>query len=161
MDSECNISSAWVQGMKLPFASLSCSEYQFPHHFFSFFFFIVVQIQFSAFSPHPTPAPQLSPPPSHFYSPTSIIVHVSFIIVPANPSPSSPEILSPLPSVHCQPVLPARNVYTPRLKVAGSFILENMFMGLFNESSVLTLAHLSMSNRMGMCSTHFQTVLLK
>ena len=49
-------------------------------------FFIVVQVQFSAFSPQPCPPPQRSPPPSPITTPLGI-VHVSFIIVPVNPSP--------------------------------------------------------------------------
>ena len=69
-----------------------------------FFFFIVVQVQFSAFSLHPSPTLQPSPQPSHFH-PTRLIVHVSFIIVPTNPSPCSPAIPSTLPYGHCQPVL--------------------------------------------------------
>ena len=65
----------------------------------------MVQVQFSGFPPtlshHPSPShlPPLFPPPL-------VIVHVSFIIVPANPSPFSPVIPSPLLSHHFQqPVL--------------------------------------------------------
>ena len=36
-------------------------------------------------SPHPNPTPQPSSPPSHSHPP--IIVYVSFIIIPTNPSP--------------------------------------------------------------------------
>ena len=57
-------------------------------------FFIVIQLQLYAFSPRPSTPPQLNPPPS----PTSTLpldfVHVSFIVVPENPSPTIP---SPLP----------------------------------------------------------------
>ena len=58
------------------------------------FFKIVVQVQFSAFPP------QLSPPPSPISTPL-VIVHMSFIIVPVNPSPFSPlsPPLSPLVTV--------------------------------------------------------------
>ena len=49
-----------------------------------------------------TPALPTSLPVS---TPHLVIVHVSFIIVPANPSPFPPEIPSPVPSGHCQPVL--------------------------------------------------------
>ena len=66
--------------------------------------FIVVQVQFSAFCPHPSPPPQPSPPPSPL-PPLLVTVHVSFIVVLANYSPFSPIIPSPLPSGHCQPVL--------------------------------------------------------
>ena len=64
----------------------------FFHILFIYFltFFIVVQLQLSAFSLHPSTPPQLSPPPS----PTSTLplgfVHVSFIVVPENPSPHYP-----------------------------------------------------------------------
>ena len=68
------------------------------------FFSFIDQVQFSAFSPHPFPPPQPSPPPSPV-STAVVIVHVSFIIVPVNPSPFSLIIPSPLPSGHCQPVL--------------------------------------------------------
>ena len=51
--------------------------------------FIVIQLQLYAFSPFPSPPPQLNPP----LSPTPTIppdfVHVSFTVVPENP-PSSP-----------------------------------------------------------------------
>ena len=53
-------------------------------HFLIYFIFIVVQLQLSAFSPHPSTPPQPNPPPS----PASILplgfVHVSFILVPKN-----------------------------------------------------------------------------
>ena len=56
-------------------------------------YFIVVQLQLSAFSPHPSTPPQPVPHPV----PTSTLpldfVHVSFIVVPVNPSP-----LCPLPT---------------------------------------------------------------
>ena len=65
-------------------------------------FFIVVQVQFSAFSPT---SPHLALPTSLLLPPPLIIVHAPFRIVPAKPSPFSPEIPSPLPSGHCQPVL--------------------------------------------------------
>ena len=55
----------------------------------SFKNFIVVQVQFSAFFPNPSPNP--SPPHLPPVSTPLIIVHVSFIIVPTNPSPFSPE----------------------------------------------------------------------
>ena len=75
-------------------------------YFFQFFpsNFIFVQVQFSAFSPHP----RLTPSPPHIApvsTPTPVIVQVSFIIFPTNPSPFSPEIPSPLPSGHCWPFL--------------------------------------------------------
>ena len=68
------------------------------------FFFLLVKYSFLPFLP--TPGQHFSPPyfPPLFPPPT-VIVHVSFIIVPANPSPFSPEIPSLLPSGHCQPVL--------------------------------------------------------
>ena len=67
-------------------------------------FFIVVQVQLCALSSHPSPPPQPSPPPSAVSTPSHYTVHVSFIIVPANPSPFFPIIPSPLSSGHCQPV---------------------------------------------------------
>ena len=59
--------------------------------FFQFLnYFIVVQLQLSAFSPHPSTPPQPNPPPS----PASILplgfVHVSFDVVPENLSPHYP-----------------------------------------------------------------------
>ena len=53
--------------------------------------FIVIQLQLSAFSPHPSTPPQPNPPPS----PTSTLplgfVHVFFIVAPVNPSPHYPD----------------------------------------------------------------------
>ena len=50
--------------------------------------FIVIQLQFSAFSPHPRLIPRpLHLPPISTTPPHPVIVHVSFIIVPTNPSP--------------------------------------------------------------------------
>ena len=54
---------------------------------------------------YPQPNAQPSSPPSCFDPPAPIIVNVSFIIVPTNPSPFSPEIPSSLPSGHCWPFL--------------------------------------------------------
>ena len=55
-----------------------------------FLIFIVIQLQFSAFSPHPSTTPQLNPPPS----PTSTLpldfVLVSFIVDPIDRSPRYP-----------------------------------------------------------------------
>ena len=65
----------------------------------------VVQVQFSAFSPTCPHHPRLAHVPPLFPPTPLVIVRVSFIIVPTNPSPFSPEIPSPLPSGHCQPVL--------------------------------------------------------
>ena len=65
--------------------------------------FIVVQVQFSAFSPHPSLIP--SPPHLHSVSTPCIIVYVSFITVPTNLSPFSPEIPSTPPSGYCWPFL--------------------------------------------------------
>ena len=56
------------------------------------FYFIVVQVQLSAF-----------PPP--LLAPTSGFVHVSFRVVPENPSLFPPIIPSHLPSGYCQIVL--------------------------------------------------------
>ena len=56
----------------------------------SFFFkkiFIVVQLQLSAFSPHPSTPPQRNPPPSLTSTLPLDFVHVSFIVVPVIPSP--------------------------------------------------------------------------
>ena len=58
--------------------------------FSSFIFLTVVQLQLSAFSPHPSTPTQPNPPPS----PTSTLpldfVQVSFIVVPVIPSPHCP-----------------------------------------------------------------------
>ena len=52
-----------------------------------FLIFIVIQLQLSAFSPHPSTPPQLNPPPS----PLPLdFVHVSFIVVPVISSPHCP-----------------------------------------------------------------------
>ena len=48
---------------------------------------IVIQLQLSAFSPHPYTPPQPNPPPSSTFP--LDFVHVSFIVVPENPSPHS------------------------------------------------------------------------
>ena len=52
--------------------------------------FIVVQLQLSAFSPHPSTPPQPNPPPSCAPTLPLDFVHVSFIVVPGNPSPHCP-----------------------------------------------------------------------
>ena len=53
-------------------------------------FIFFIQLQLSAFSPHPSTPPQPVPPPS----PTSILpldfVLVSFIVAPVDPSPHYP-----------------------------------------------------------------------
>ena len=67
----------------------------------------------------PTPAQPLALPTSLPLSSPPLIVHVSFIIVPTNPSPFSPEIPSPLPSGHCQPVL--------NFSVFGYVLLVSLF----------------------------------
>ncbi|KAF6104248.1 hypothetical protein HJG60_011248 [Phyllostomus discolor] len=72
--------------------------FQFPyflkHLLFSYLFiiiyFIVVQLQLSAFSPDHSPLPQPNPPPSLAYALPLGFVHVSFIVVPVNPSPCCP-----------------------------------------------------------------------
>ena len=74
-------------------------------NFLNTFDFIVVQVEFSAFSSHPSLPPQISPPPSPVSIPPLVIVHVSFIVVPVNPSHFPPIIPSPLPSGYCQIVL--------------------------------------------------------
>ena len=75
------------------------------NYLFIFYFknyFIVVQLQLSAFSPHPSIPPQPNPPLSSASTLPLGFVHVSFIVVPENPSPILP---SPLPSGYCQIVL--------------------------------------------------------
>ena len=58
--------------------------------FFILFYFIFIQLQLSAFSPHPSTPPQPVPPSS----PTSTLpldfVLVSFIVAPIGPSPHYP-----------------------------------------------------------------------
>ena len=74
-------------------------------YFILFFnYFIVVQLQLSVFTPHHFPLPQPNPPPSLASNPLGF-VHMSFIVVPENPSPLPPIILSHLPSGYCQIVL--------------------------------------------------------
>ena len=51
---------------------------------------IVIQLQLSAFSPHPFTPPQLNPPPFPASTFPIDFVHVSFIVVPVNPSPHGP-----------------------------------------------------------------------
>ena len=53
-------------------------------------FFIVIQLQLSAFSPHPSSLPQLNPPPSPASTLPLDFDHVSFIVVPEDPSPHYP-----------------------------------------------------------------------
>ena len=60
-----------------------------------------------SFLPFP-PTPPHHPSPPHLpplFPPRFVIAHVSFIVIPVNPSPYSPIIPSPTPSGHCQPVL--------------------------------------------------------
>ena len=57
-------------------------------------FFIVIQLQLSAFSPHPSTKPQPNPPPSPVSTLPLDFVHVSFIVVPCKP-------LSSLFPPHC------------------------------------------------------------
>ena len=57
---------------------------------------IIVQLQLSAFTLHYSPQPQPNPPPSLASTPGLGFGHVSFIVVPENPSPLPP--LSPLNS---------------------------------------------------------------
>ena len=94
------------------YPSLKKKIYVINEHFFIFIFIIFLKIllllfKYSFLPFPPTLAQHLSPLylPPLFPHPLPIIVHVSFIIVPANPSPFSPEIPSLLPSGHCQPVL--------------------------------------------------------
>ena len=53
-------------------------------------YFIVVHLQLSAFSPYPSTPPQPNPPPSPASTLPLGFVHVSFIVVPENPSPHRP-----------------------------------------------------------------------
>ena len=64
----------------------------FNYHFSGiFYYFIVVQLQLSVFSPHHVPPPpQPNPPPSFASTFPLGFVHVSFIVVPENPSPHCP-----------------------------------------------------------------------
>ena len=69
--------------------------YLFLSGYFFIIHFIVVQLQLSAFSPHHSPTPYEKPPP--FFASTLPLgfVHVSFIVVPENPSSHYP-LLPPL-----------------------------------------------------------------
>ena len=53
-------------------------------------FFIIIQLQLSAFSPHPSTPPQPNPPPSSTSTLPLDFVLVSFIVAPINPSPHCP-----------------------------------------------------------------------
>ena len=55
--------------------------------FFYLFIFIVIQLQLSAFSPHPSSPFQPIPPPSPISTLPLYFVLVSFIVAPVNPSP--------------------------------------------------------------------------
>ena len=74
------------------------------HRYIASSFSCLFKYSFLPFPPTPPHhfSPPYLPPP---FSPPLVIVHMSFIIVPVNPSPFSPIIPSPLPSGHCQPVL--------------------------------------------------------
>ena len=50
----------------------------------------VIQLQLSAFSPHPSTPPQPNPPPSPTFTLPFDFVHVSFIVVPVIPSSHCP-----------------------------------------------------------------------
>ena len=67
--------------------------------------YLIVQLQLSAFSPHHSPRTPAKPSPSLASTLPLSFVHVSFIVVPENPSPFSPFIPSTLPSGYCQIVL--------------------------------------------------------
>ena len=68
------------------FSHLRCHFY-----FFQFLnYFIVVQLQLLAFSPHLSTPPQPNPPSSPASTHPLGFVHVSFIVVPLNPSPHCP-----------------------------------------------------------------------
>ena len=73
---------------------------------FLFFIFILLLFKYSClhFPPNTLPRPQSSPPTSPDYTPHGF-VHVSFRVVPENPSPFPPIISSHLPSGYCQIVL--------------------------------------------------------
>ena len=72
---------------------------------FLIYFFIVVQVQLSAFPPTTPPPAQPSSPPSRDSTPLGFVHMSYFIVVPKNPSPFSPIILSYLPSGYCLFVL--------------------------------------------------------
>ena len=67
---------------------LICSRQYFWTHLKNYFIF--VQLQLSAFSPYPSKPPQPNPPPSPASTLPLGFVHVSFIVVPENPSPHCP-----------------------------------------------------------------------
>ena len=90
----------WSPSLKQSFCHLS----------FSFFFSCNIFCYFKFYCCSSTvlclfPQPQTSHLPPISTVPSPAIVHVSFIIVPTNPSPFSPVIPSPVPSGHCQSVL--------------------------------------------------------
>ena len=66
-------------------------------HYYLFIFFIVIQLQWYAFSPHPSTPPQVNPPPSPLSTLPLGFVHVSFIVVPVIPSTHCPRPHSPPP----------------------------------------------------------------
>ena len=103
---------------------LGCQVTQMLHKLFFFFlnYFIVVQLQLSSFLP-PTPShpsqthlPPLLQPPLGF-------VHVSFIVVPENPSPCYPLTSPPEPShPHLPPLILPQLVF---VRVSFIVVPEN------------------------------------
>ena len=55
---------------------------------------IVIQLQLSAFFPHPSTPPQPNPPLSPASTLPLDFVHVSFIVAPVNPSPHYPQLFT-------------------------------------------------------------------
>ena len=62
------------------------------HYFIIFliYSFIFIQLQLSAFSPHPSTPPQSVLPPSHTSTLPLDFVLVSFIVAPIDPAPHYP-----------------------------------------------------------------------
>ena len=105
---------------------LHCNLGQKPRKYFIFFSFLLFNFLLlfkNSYLPFPpTPPHQPSSPYLFPLFPPLVIVHVSFIIVPVNPSPFSSIIPSPLPSGHCQTVL--------NFNVSGYILLAHPFCWL-------------------------------
>ena len=88
--------------------------------FFFFFlnYFIGVQSQLSEFAPHHSPPAQPSPPSYLHFTPLDF-VHVPFIVVPENssPSPPLPPHISPLVTVRLFLISMSHRLYYPCLFV--------------------------------------------
>ena len=78
----------WSEPPVLCPACWAAAIYYFFFHFLNYI--IVMQLLLSAFSRHLSTPPQPNPPPSPASTLPLGFVHVSFIVIPENPSPHCP-----------------------------------------------------------------------